>query len=150
MEKNWVKLFLLFGWLYLFSSLPPPVSYKDRNSGLTYVTVNQKSAALTVMHKYNRFYSASNNCTCSSIKSCYSAWTIPERLQHWWSGRCRKNPCVPFAAPGFRGGGGEKAEWEQLINCGINRNTFSESWKIFASKILFDHCWLYIVRHLST
>lgn len=36
--------------------------------------------------------------------------------------------------------GGEKTEWEQLINCGINRNTFSESWKIFASKVLFDHC----------
>lgn len=57
---------------------PPHLCRKDRNSSFTYIGANKKSASSTEMHKYNPFYSASNNCTCNSRRSCYNAWARPE------------------------------------------------------------------------
>lgn len=68
--------------VFIFFFSPPTsshFSHKDRNYNFTNISVNKKSASSTEMRKYNPFYYASNNCTCNSLKSCYNAWTSPER-----------------------------------------------------------------------
>lgn len=160
---DWSVSCFLMMVVVVFIFFSSPSSHKDRNSNFIYISVNKKSTSSTEMHKYKPFYYASNNCTCNSLKSCCNAWTSPERAfitvisnTDLRSGVYSLGPaegtCVcrtlDSIGPQVEGGWGQR-EWEQLINTGINLNTFSESWKVFASKILLDHCWLYIVRRLS-